>query len=167
MDYHKWITNSAGFKFHNYYGFGAVDAEAAVNAALSYNANSLGTQNYLSWVSSGTLNAWVAEGATRFNDIAVSTTGTVEYVRIRLNFSHIRPTQMGLRLMSPSGTVTTILQPFTSLNTNPGTGSSIYLSANAFYGESMAGSWRLYMYDHYTDYSQFYLGSWAVDFFYR
>ena len=37
-----WVTNGAGYKFHNWYGFGAIDVDAAVAMAKSYSVN-LGT----------------------------------------------------------------------------------------------------------------------------
>ena len=33
---YKWITNAAGYKHHNWYGFGMIDAAAAVTAATNY-----------------------------------------------------------------------------------------------------------------------------------
>ena len=38
-----WTTNAAGYKFHNYYGFGGIDASAAITAAKNYTLDSLGT----------------------------------------------------------------------------------------------------------------------------
>ena len=37
-----WTTNFAGFKFHNWYGFGMVNASAAVNMATTYMLGQLG-----------------------------------------------------------------------------------------------------------------------------
>ena len=46
-----WTNFDANYRFHPYYGFGGVDATAAVNAAVGYTAGSLGTQTYKGWTS--------------------------------------------------------------------------------------------------------------------
>ena len=53
----------------------------------------------------------------------------------------------GLRLTSPSGTTTTIWQPYAVADL-PLNEDTAHLSATAFYGESMAGQWTLSVYDH-------------------
>ena len=75
------------------------------------------------------------------------TAGTVEYVLVRLNLTHADPSEVGFRLTSPSGTTTTIWQPNVAVDTAVN-GRDAYLSASAFYGESMAGEWILSAYDH-------------------
>ena len=37
-----WTVNAAGRRFHNWYGFGAVDVDAAIRAARTFVAGSLG-----------------------------------------------------------------------------------------------------------------------------
>ena len=39
---HAWITNAAGYNFHNWFGFGAIDVDAAVMMARTIVPNSLG-----------------------------------------------------------------------------------------------------------------------------
>ena len=85
ITYHDWVTNAAGYTYHNYYGFGGIDVAAAVDAAKG--------------------------------------------------------------LTSPSGTTTSIWQPYVAAATSV-TSKAAYLSASAFYGESMAGDWTLSAYDH-------------------
>jgi subtilisin-like proprotein convertase family protein len=163
--YHYWVENDAKYKFHPYYGFGGVDATAAVNAAVSYTAGSLGTQTYKDWTLSGTLNSTVSEGVTATSVINISSSGTLEFVRVRVNMSHSLPYEIGMRLVSPSGTETTILQPYTALNVNPN--GYIYLAASAFYGESMNGNWTLKLFDHNTNSTQMTLGDWSIAFYHR
>ena len=163
--YHYWLENDAKYKFHPYYGFGGVDATAAVNAAVSYTAGSLGTQTYKDWTESGTLNSTVSEGVTATSVINISSSGTLEFVQVRVNMSHSLPYEIGMRLVSPSGTETTILQPYTALNVNPN--GYIYLAASAFYGESMNGNWTLKLFDHNTNSTQMTLGDWSIAFYHR
>ena len=166
VTYHEWLTNSAGLTYHNYYGFGRVDATAAVNAAKTQTAGSLGSQSTTSWTSTGTINTVIAEGTTVQRALNIATTGTVEYVLVRLNMSHAQPSEMGFRLTSPAGKTTTLYQPHTILYWAT-TADDVYVSANAFYGESLAGNWTLSMYDHTTNTEQMTLHSYEIEFQYR
>ena len=47
---HAWTTNGAGFTFHNRYGFGAVDVDAAIDMIDEYEPNSLGTFAVTRWI---------------------------------------------------------------------------------------------------------------------
>lgn len=147
ITYHEWVTNDVGYTYHNYYGFGGVDATAAVNAAKTYTAGSLGTQSTADWVSTGTIDLDIGFGSTVTRGINIPTAGTVEYVLVRLNLTHADPSEVGFRLTSPSGTTTSIWQPHVAVDTPVHAGDA-YLSASAFYGESMAGDWVLSAYDH-------------------
>ena len=51
-----WITNAADFKFHNYFGFGGVNGDAAVTMAEDY-TSSLGEWVESAWTESGTISA--------------------------------------------------------------------------------------------------------------
>ena len=163
ITYHQWVTNSAGLKFHNYYGFGAVDANAAVDAAAAYSGN-LGSLNYAS-TASGVINGLVSQQVDSFSSVTVATSGTVEFVRVWLDASVPFPTEMGLRLESPSGTVLTILQPYTAVNTGPA--GEFWLAASGFYGESYAGDWKLRLYDHENNGTGIYLKDWELQVYYR
>jgi subtilisin-like proprotein convertase family protein len=163
--YHSWVENYAGYKFHPYYGFGGVDATAAVNASAEYAAGSLGTYQ-TALVSSNAIDSAVSEGSAYSTAIDVTASGAVEFIRVAIRMSHGLPASMGMRLESPSGTFTTILQPYSAVYTNPNN-SYIYLAANAFYGESMTGKWTLWLYDHYIDSNVMTLGDWSLTFKFR
>ena len=40
---HAWVQNSAGYNFHNWFGFGAISLDDAVALARTYQPDSLGT----------------------------------------------------------------------------------------------------------------------------
>jgi len=145
--YHEWVTNHVGYTYHNYYGFGGIDVTAAVNAAKSYTLNSLADRLTFDWISTGTIDLDVGFAATVTQTLSVPTSGTVEYVLVRLTLTHEDPSEVGFRLTSPSGTTTSIWQPYVAAATSV-TSKAAYLSASAFYGESMAGDWTLSAYDH-------------------
>src|SRR5882672_10314267 len=58
-----WLTNAAGFKFHNWYGFGMVDASAAVNLARTYTVGQLGTFANTGLISSGAINIAIPDNS--------------------------------------------------------------------------------------------------------
>lgn len=53
---HGWITNAAGFHFHNWYGFGGVNLDAAVSLAADYEPDSLGLFAVTEWTGDTPLN---------------------------------------------------------------------------------------------------------------
>jgi subtilisin family serine protease len=144
VTYLKWRENSAGFKFHNWYGFGAIDANAAVNAALSYTAGQLGSQKSLSLT---TTNLDTSFELLATNALTVTQSGVAEYVRVSVQFTHDKPNQLGFRLVSPNDTVSTLLMPLTRMRVDSDNG-WIRLPTNAFYEEQIQGDWELQVIDH-------------------
>ena len=143
-----WLTNGAGHKFHNWYGFGGVNAGAAVSAAKSYSAGSLGSLNITNWQSSGTLNSSIANanatGAT--NAIAVSASEVVEAVQIKMNVTHTFTGCLGVELVSPAGTKSVLVHPY-NIHWNTDDWDNYVLLTNAFYGESTNGNWTVRVLD--------------------
>lgn len=155
-----WTTNSAGYSFHNYYGFGQVDMDAAVSMAKNYSAGTWGVLNetdpdFTSSISS--VNAVIPDNdkAGLTDSIAVAQTYTIESVQIRVNITHARPGDLGIELTSPSGTKSIILNINNSLliglaGVNPdwidNHTNAVFLS-NAFYGESANGNWSIKIID--------------------
>ena len=162
---YEWETNAAGMKFHNWYGFGRVDAASAVTAAQNYVAGSLNTFIDTGWVDSGNIYDPISTYATTTRSLTVSApagaSGIVEFVRIKIVMNHAIPNNVGLRLRSPSGTVVNILSPFTRATINPN-GVEFELGVNAFYGESMAGSWALVTDEYTNDGTGGTLNSWEI-----
>ena len=149
---YAWITNQAGYEFHNWYGFGKVNAAAAVTSAKSYTANSRGT-----FVSTGyqgvAVGISIPDGSARSNAISITkpsgSNDIVEFVRVSLKFDHAAPWNIGVRLQSPDGTIINLMQPLTNIN-NPG--STLFdIGVNGFYGESIEGDWTLELIDYYND----------------
>jgi hypothetical protein len=73
ITYHEWVVNEVGYTYHNYYGFGGIDATAAVNSAKSYTGGSLGAQSTLDWISTGTIDLDIGFGSTVTRAINVPT----------------------------------------------------------------------------------------------
>ena len=167
IQYHGWVTNSAGFNFHNFYGFGAIDAGAAVAAAQTFAANSFEAQASLEV--SSTANHTLLESAATSVTINNPDAGTVEYVRVALNLNTPGGTvrSLGIRLESPSGTMSTILQPWSWANVSVGVEQTVHLASSAFYGESISGDWKVHFYDHQADGDQVFIETVALELLYR
>ena len=80
--------------------------------------------------------------------ITESGSGTIEHLEVAMKISHSDPNHLGFRLESPSGTISTLLPPITALATDFSSSEWIYLTSNAFYGETKVGDWKLYIIDH-------------------
>jgi subtilisin family serine protease len=138
-----WVKNGAGFWYHNWYGFGLVNAAAAVAMAQSYTAGSLGTftsQEFHAELGNVTIPSGGLDGLTK----AFSVTGptTVEQAELTLYFSNsYAPICTQIELSSPSGTKSIVLNMGSAHTVAATTG--IRFLSNAFYGESAAGTWTL------------------------
>ena len=148
-----WTTNRAGYNFHNWYGFGAVDASAALEAARTFTLGSLGTFENTGWIASA---AGLALGIPDNSVTGISSTLTVtgslvvEAVQIDIAFTHMRPGDVGIELTSPSGSKSILLNirngmpPAVDVPTSNVQG--IFLS-NLFYGEPSIGVWTVKLVD--------------------
>ena len=150
----EWETNTAGYKFHNWYGFGKVDAAEAVSNAASYTANSRGTFVKTNLTFSTTLNQSIVPSSTRTSAIPVTkpagSNNFVEYVTVSVKFDHAVPKSVGIRLLSPGGTEVNIMQPFTTVTTNPS--SVIFqIGVSSLYGEIIEGNWTIGLDDYVDD----------------
>ncbi|WP_233237537.1 S8 family serine peptidase [Bordetella sp. LUAb4] len=144
-----WVTNAAGRAFSNWYGFGLVDATAAVEAARTHTL--LGPLRDSRWLETWALDTPVALASTPdpvgapivfHNDVAIET------VQLRLRTTHKIPYGLQIQLTSPSGTKSIVLPALTYLKDLDGGSFSIDLTAsNAFLDESARGTWTLQVID--------------------
>jgi subtilisin family serine protease len=148
ISYVSWVTNSTGLKFHPWYGFGAVDATAAVNAAIAYTTGSLGSVSQTSWNLTAIQSVSMDDLSLYTQSITESGSGTIEHLKVAMKISHSDPNHLGFRLESPSGTISTLLPPLTALATDLSSSQWVYLPSNAFYGETKVGDWKLHIIDH-------------------
>ncbi len=137
-----WVTNAAGYSFHNWYGFGRINVDKAVSMAQNY-SSPLGTYKTTGWkYDSGTLNSSVPAGSATglTNALSVSENWSIESVQVKLSIQKCIG-NVGVELTSPSGTKS-ILMNINSGLLDSSMSNHVMLS-NAFYGESSAGSWTL------------------------
>ena len=141
-----WTTNAAGYTFSNRYGFGAVDASAAVAAAKTYTAflpalkNSTGNYNVVV-ATPGTVPAHSTTGTTISYTVSESFQ-TVEYATVMVNVDSTPGMECNqIELTSPSGTKSILVHAangFTNAQL-----ANTRLESNAFYGEPVSGTWVL------------------------
>ena len=152
---HAWLTNAAGYDFHNYYGFGAVDLDAAVGMAGSYPPDSLGPFVESAWFDAGvTAGSSLAigdadgAGAVATVDVAgLSDAADLEAVVLEISVDHEDAFDLGVTLRSPAGTASVVNPAFNAtLDGTPGIHDWRLLS-NAFYGESPSGTWTIQVVD--------------------
>jgi hypothetical protein len=137
-----WFTNAANFSFHNYFGFGLIDATAAVNAAKSYVAGTLGVLKTVSVNASlgSTVLPVAISGTTK--TFLVSGLSKVEQAEVMLYVGGgFIPYCNQVELVSPSGTKSILLNMDSSHTSTSVSG--VRLLSNAFYGESASGVWSL------------------------
>ena len=163
----SWVTNTAGFKFHNYYGFGGINAKTAVKMAESY-SSFLGAFVETSWTDSNTISSSNTipdaskEGLINVLNIQDDDNLTIEMVQIELSVTHPRISDIGVELTSPGGTKSVII-PINS-NINGSNMNSWVLASNAFYGESSRGNWSIKLIDGLSGETGT-LSRWKIKFF--
>jgi hypothetical protein len=139
-----WVLNAGGYWYHNWYGFGLVNAAAAVAMAQKYVLGSLG--NFLSETKSASIGATnipaQISGLTNTFTVTGNAPSTVEQAELTLYFGDVfNPICVQIELTSPSGTKSIVMNS-DSAHTSASTSGVRFLS-NAFYGEPAAGNWTL------------------------
>lgn len=141
-----WVTNGAhdwnggGLHFSADYGFGMVDATAAVRLAESWQKQS----TYADLSSEGvahTDNIAIPDGKGSVSStISLDTSLSVDKVVVDLNITHAHPADLTVTLTSPWGTSATLASHPAN---GSGTGIVFETTANSFWGEDAKGTWTL------------------------
>lgn len=154
-----WQSNAAGYAFHNWYGFGAVDLDAAIIMAATYAPDSLGPFVESAWFDAGipeetplAIPDADGAGATVAVEVADLPAGAVvEAVSLAISVDHPDAFELGVTLRSPAGTASVVNPPFNAvLDGLPGL-QDWHLLSNAFYGESPNGTWSIQVVDLAAD----------------
>ena len=148
---HGWITNGAGYPFHNWYGFGAIDVDAAVALAAAHAPDSLGVFT----VSAPIRHAFRHRipdhdggGVTQTRNVSgLSRTANIEAVQLRIEVTHARPRELGIELTSPAGTRSIVNPVFNHALNGADNPLDWTILSNAFYGEAPTGEWTLNVID--------------------
>ena len=148
---HGWITNAAGYPFHNWYGFGAVDVDAAVALAAVHAPDSLGvfTESAPLRLATGVaIPDHDGGGLTQTQNVTgLSRTANIEAVQLRVEVTHDSPRELGFELTSPAGTRSVINPVFNEALYGVDNPLDWTILSNAFYGEPPTGQWTLNVID--------------------
>lgn len=145
-----WITNAAGFNFHNWYGFGRVNVDAAVALAQSY-TSTLTTYTETNWSAShkrSSLSLAIPDNsATGVTDtITMSSNLKIEAVQLKLKVTHGDIGELAVELTSPSGTKSILININNALGGTSNFSNETLLT-NAFYQEDAIGTWTIKVID--------------------
>jgi subtilisin family serine protease len=137
-----WVRNAAGFHFHNWYGFGKVDAARAVTAARNYTSYLPPRADSPPFILRPTQPIIVAPTSS-FSFTANVTSGlsVIEGVVLYMNFDTPGLYCNQVEITSPTGTKSILLNGGAGFNQTQVRDSR--LASNAFYGESSLGIWRV------------------------
>jgi len=140
-----WVTNKAGWTFSNWYGFGAIDALAAVATAKSYTAYLPPIREANPYLvvapAPQVVPALTLQGYPVTYQVA-EPFNTVEYVTVFVNIDQTPIAGCNqIELTSPSGTKSILLHGANGFQ-NIALPNVRFLS-NAFYGEPINGNWTL------------------------
>ena len=148
----KYGSDTKRYHYNEYYGFGVVDAGAAVDLARSW--TNLPTMKTVSAGSERT-NLTIPDpedgaAATTLSDtIALGTrVGFTEFVEINIEFDHPSFRDLGVEIVSPSGTVSMLSEPDESRRNQPFSERYRFASAKHL-GEDPTGTWTLKVTDHF------------------
>jgi subtilisin family serine protease len=160
---HPWTRNGAGYFFHNWYGFGLVDAAAAVELADPRRYRRMSPAIVTDWRQGGEAERIPPHSPTGISQtIPIIDSFTIESVQIRLNLQHEDVSHIGIELISPAGTRSILLPPQSGAR-HSDFRNMVFLS-NSFYGESGRGEWSLNVIDAKGGRSGGQITNWSIRF---
>ncbi len=170
---HAWLTNAAGYGYHNWYGFGALALDEAVAMATAHVPGSLGEFVESQWFpASDDRDLFMVvpdgDGAGVSDTLSVAglpDSANIEAVILEIWVGHSYASDLGVTITSPGGTKSVVNAPFNAaLDSFPGL-RRWHLLSNAFYGEGPNGEWRIRVVDLAPG-DIGHLRSWRLRFFY-
>ena len=141
--------NGGGLHFSNDYGFGRVDALAAVRLAETWTEQSTSANEATatgSWSGNLAVPDNNATGVSFSFDVGTSL--RIEAIDLDLTGSHSYVGDLVVTLTSPDGTVSTLLDAAGAANPFPSTGWT--LTSHAFRGELSSGTWTVTITDRFA-----------------
>ena len=161
-----WTTNAAGYRFHNWYGFGAVDVDDALELVATHTPDSLGTfveTERFEQADRVSIPDNDGTGASQMLTVeGLADDANIEAVTLHVNITHPETNDLGIHLTSPSGTES-ILNPIFNDALAGNADLNWTLLSNAFYGESPNGEWTLRVVDAATE-DEGNLNEWSLAF---
>lgn len=154
-----WITNAAGYHFHNWYGFGLLDVTSAIHFAQAFQGKHLPTVKFtylpggdFFYQTAPALNLSIPDQSAIGVNSQLNVDShdlNIEHVLVKVNIAHPYPGDLGIELTSPSGTISKLMN--VNSNTVGSNLVNVTLGSNAFYGEKSKGLWTLRVVDGEMD----------------
>ncbi len=135
-----WAVNSAGFHFNHKFGAGLVNAEAAVNASLTWTNLPPATNQF---VASNGVNLAIPDFSGAGINLPFTFTNDalrVEHIRLIVDLVHPRRGELAITLTSPSGMKSRLFESHADTNFNF---YSWPFSSVHHWGESSLGTWTV------------------------
>ena len=135
--------NGGGLHVSNDYGFGLVDAAAAVALARSWTTQDTVSNRTIDLVAAQSTGSIAAAGSTFSFIVPDSDALTLNWVRVQLDFAFDTFDNIKIALTSPGGASSVLLdQP------NDGSGANVFddsvqLSSDQFWGQNSVGTWTV------------------------
>ncbi|MCA9913088.1 MAG: S8 family serine peptidase, partial [Anaerolineae bacterium] len=158
----NWMTNSAGYSHSDAYGFGMIDAGAAVNAALTWE-NVPPEMSYTSIThavnqpipdGSGQHDFIIGAASAQYGAAVTDTINVpdnliVEHVEVVFNATHPYREQLRVTLISPDGTESVLANPHYFLSYDLANYNNWRFMTVRNWGEMSAGDWTIRVDDGY------------------
>jgi subtilisin family serine protease len=149
-----WSKNGAGLWFHDWYGFGLVDAAAAVAMAKATSQHLTGPMQDSGWIDAHDVSPHglpaavpVANPAGAASSIAFDAARTIEAVQVRVAIGgDALLGDLGIELVSPSGMRSMLMTAHNAFQ-NTKAVAELPLMSNAFNDENAKGEWTLRVVD--------------------
>ena len=154
-----WFTNAAGKEFNHDYGFGRIDADAAVTLAKEW--TNVSTERTFANSESPRAPIPDAGNGKLIRSITIDQDIQIESIEIPLITGHSRANTLQIKLTSPGGTTVTLAESRTKF-WHSMSGINFTFSAKAFWGESSKGNWTLVVTDEAEGYTGT-LESWGIN----
>ena len=135
--------NGGGMHVSHDYGFGEVDARAAVRLAEIWQPTSTTTNELVLDSDVVSPNAAIPDGGTFTQTITMAAELTVEHVELLLDIEHQKYGDLIVKLVSPGGTESVLMNRMGNGN-EPGTGELRYVFGSTHnWGEASGGNWQV------------------------
>ncbi len=141
----SWFDNAAGKHYSHKFGFGRVDATAAVTAAATWtNVPDLSYPLTVSESPAANIPDNNVNGLSRSLSVTTPNTYKCETVQFTVNVTHPRRGDLRFRLVSPSGTISEVQRRVNDTHANL---SNMTFCTVANWGENANGDWTLIVSD--------------------
>ncbi|MEI6285058.1 MAG: S8 family serine peptidase [Bacillota bacterium] len=164
-DNNEWHDNSTGnwngggMHYSDNYGFGMVDARAAVRLAETWTAQQTFANEVHVFTEAKNVNAAITDGNSITSSVTLANCDMrIEHVEVRVHLTHDRPGDLIIKLVRPDGTESILMNRpgVSAANSNGDTRFNnsdelnFVFTTTHDWGESPAGEWRLVVTDAAT-----------------